>query len=110
MNNNIEIRYYIQEILNTDKNSFNLKKMNYIYSKKYLIKRKNNQYNSPILKSNSYQKKDKIVQKIKKNNDILIRINEEKKNENNISKLINDFKSDNNKIIVEKIKVNKKSI
>ena len=112
LNNNIEIKYPIQEILNTDKNSFNLKKMNYIYSKKSLLERKNNQYNSPILKSNSYQKKDKIVQKIKKNNDILMKINEEKKNknENNISTLMNGYKSDNNKIIVEKIKVNKKSI
>ena len=99
-NSNIEIKYSIQEILNTDRNNINLKKMNYIYSKKSLLERKNNQYNSPISKSNSYQKKNKIVQKIKSNNYL------EEKNKNDIYMLMNDYKS-NNKIFVEKIKVNK---
>ena len=99
-NSNIEIKYSIQEILNTERNNINLKKMNYIYSKKSLLERKNNQYNSPISKSNSYQKKNKIVQKVKSNNYI------EEKNKNNIYMLMNGYKS-NNKIFVEKIKVNK---
>ena len=95
-NNNIEIKYSIQEILNTDRNNINLKKMNYIYSKKSLLERKNFQNNSPISKSNSYQKKDKIIQKINKNG-------------NNIYMQMNDYKNNNN-FFVEKIKVNKMCI
>ena len=126
--NNIEIKYSIQEIFNNDKterNNSNLGKVNYIYSKKSLLERKNNQFNSPILKSNSYLKTDRSIPKIKKDNIIklkekgsqlnintqtnkltkIFKLNEEENNKNDSSRIsINKMLSNRN---FEKIKVNK---
>ena len=61
--NNIEIKYSIQEIINTDRNNSNKKKLNYIYSKKSMLERKHNQFHFPIVKSNSYKKSNQINKK-----------------------------------------------
>jgi len=113
--NIIEIKYSIQEILNTDKHNINLKKMNYIYSKKSLIERKNNQCNSPRVKSNSCQKKDKIVQKIKNINSNILKLKQKgiqiniipQFNKMNKEIKVNEEEKNKNTNIVEKIKVNK---
>ena len=128
--NNIEIKYSIQEILNndrTDRNNSNVEKMGYIYSKKSLLERKNNQFNSPILKSNSYLKTDRSIPKMKKSNILklkekgsqlnintqtgglakIFKLKEEENNkhENDSSRIsINKILSNRN---FEKIKVNK---
>ena len=123
-NNNIEIKYSIQEILNIDKNNIKNKKMNYIYSKKSLLERKNNQFNFPILKSNTYQKSESNFQHKDKNNilkikgegdkiNIISQINKKtnslnlKEEEKNNKDKQNEIKSSKAKVVVEKIKVNK---
>ena len=123
-NNNIKIKYSIQEILNIDKNNIKNKKMNYIYSKKSLLERKNNQFNFPILKSNTYQKSESNFQHKDKNNILKIKgerdkiniisqiniktnsLNLKEEEKNNKDKQ-NEIKSSKTKVVVEKIKVNK---
>ena len=69
-NNNIEINYSIQEILVGDKNNSKTNKLKYVYSKKSMLERKQNQFNFPLplSKSNSYQKKVKQDNKIRLSN------------------------------------------
>ena len=117
----IEIKYSIQEIINTDKINNNMKKLNYIYSKKSMLERKHNQFNFPLMKSNSYKKNNKNnnISKSKEKEsklNIIPQVNKIKKalkfNEGDIYKNENkSFRNSlnvyNHKEIVEKIKVNK---
>ena len=124
-NNNIEIKYSIQEILNTERNNLNIKKLNYVYSKKSMLERKHNQFNFPISKSNSYRKSNRhsytknnltkskgkgsqlnIIPQMAKIKKILKFQGEEISKNENIS-FRNSLNKFNQEGIVEKIKVNK---
>ena len=123
-NDNIEIKYSIQEIINTERNNLNVKKLHYIYSKKSMLERKHNQFNIPITKSYSNQKMNQShkkynLSKSKKKAsqlNIIPQMNKITKilkfQDGEISKNGNDSVEDslnkfNQKGIIEKIKVNK---
>ena len=105
-------------------NNSNIKKLNYVYSKKSMLERKQNQFNFPISKSNSYRKNCKSNKKInlskskEKGSQInmipqmkkivkIIKVREERNNSNENYSNNNSVRKIYYKGDVEKIKVNK---